>query len=561
MSPTPRTDPIWHSLCTHTEMNALPSEILSYTLSFLDTSTRYNAALVCKEWNLLLDTGEVSLSQYLSQCARDANISYLAPHKESWGAILTCETVEGNHGLASLECLQYLYDSGIDCYGQGSVTMTATRVGNLECLVYINERYSTLANHKDCSAIISCAANHGKIECLKYAFVCGQTTSSDFVVSAVTGGSLECARYLHEQGCHWPNTLSTVAIRNGSLDILQYIHQNELESKSQGRIWEQYIAAAETSNLVCLKYIQEVCDVSHSTWGEAVVAAAVSGKDDASSLLCLKYLLECTPPCPWDRRAVLAATGRGNIQCLCYLGEHSSTIAKPIGKGIMDRCAEHVCEHTHWESQPAHCALNRLLCLKYLNECPLPMRCEWDESTAECVAAWGNVTVLEYILNEGCSWDKRAILGATEHDSIECLCYLYERPDSSRCKWSSTLLIKAAGRGSIECLCYLVENLGHLWPECRRYVEIVNAAASCGDRRGPLECVKYLVENNFVYNKSSTNAAARAGNSTIMRYLIEQGSPWDRDTVNAAIASTSQACIMYLYELSRLQSTPSRPGY
>lgn len=120
-------------------MQSLPRDLVLTIISYAGNSTAYNCALVCKEWNSLLDTGHVSVEDYLGESAIDCAIPYLSPLRHRWYSDLPEYAVEGCGDEESLCCLRYLCENGCD-YDEENVIDIATKLGKTECTKYAISR-------------------------------------------------------------------------------------------------------------------------------------------------------------------------------------------------------------------------------------------------------------------------------------------------------------------------------------------------------------------------------------------------------------------------------------
>ena len=62
-------------------------------------------------------------------------------------------------------------------------------------------------------------------------------------------------------------------------------------------------------------------------------------------------------------------------------------------------------------------------CLKYAHE----NGCPWDEDTCRSAARKGKLVCLQYAHESGCPWDKRTCRYAAKHGHLDCLQYLREK--------------------------------------------------------------------------------------------------------------------------------------
>lgn len=235
-------------------MNTLPHEITALILSCLDTSTRLNAALVCKEWygSLPQELQSYISKDYMLTCAGDGNISYLDRIRGLWDI--------GTTGMASrngrYECLKYLCENG--CRYDSNTAIVAISGGSVECLQYMHSIGCTIvARHLIYAAerstvclkylyenvarvtgveIITAAVRRSNIESLKYLDWYldprrdGYTLHTSIIKTAAEGqddsASLVCIKYLHEAGYGWDNGATTVAVSRGNYLCYRYMVDN-----------------------------------------------------------------------------------------------------------------------------------------------------------------------------------------------------------------------------------------------------------------------------------------------------------------------------------------------
>lgn len=136
-------------------MNSLLPELLQLTLSFLDKSTTYYARLVCKEWNSLLPTENITVEEYTLQCARDGHVTYLEPLRPWWNDKVRNETAANGH----VACLAYLHENrGTSMQESGEYAAIWVAIGG-----HVDHCRRVANKHTLCTA-------SGHLACVKYLY-------------------------------------------------------------------------------------------------------------------------------------------------------------------------------------------------------------------------------------------------------------------------------------------------------------------------------------------------------------------------------------------------------
>ena len=136
---------------------------------------------------------------------------------------------------------------------------------DLKSCSLLQERLKNKIKNPNCKICISnkkynpnTAAQHGHLECLKYAYNEDNSPWNSFTCKyAAENGHLECLKYAHENGCPWDKETSSNAAKNGHLECLKYAHEN-------GCPWDEETTsnASKYGYFECLKYARENgCDI------------------------------------------------------------------------------------------------------------------------------------------------------------------------------------------------------------------------------------------------------------------------------------------------------------
>jgi len=124
-------------------------------------------------------------------------------------------------------------------------------------------------------------------------------------------------------------------------------------------------------------------------------------------------------------------------------------------------------------------SIGNLSLLKFVHE----NGCEWNKETYSSAAGNGHLEWLKYAHENGCEWlGGYACTYAAANGHLECLKYCHE----NGCTWDSWTCHVAAENGHLECLKYAHEN-GCEW--------LVKRTCSYAAANGHLECLKYAHEN------------------------------------------------------------------
>lgn len=175
----------------------------------------------------------------------------------------------------NFEFLRYVYERQHGCAQR--IVLAATENGHLQCLKHaykhgcpwdkltrtedaekVAKRLWELTSYRyendspwSCSTCES-AAEHGHLECLKFAREHGCPWHALTCSAAARNGHLDCLKYAHERGCPWDRYTCSAAAQKGHLECLTYAHEH-------GCPWDEWTCewAARQGHLECLTYAHE----------------------------------------------------------------------------------------------------------------------------------------------------------------------------------------------------------------------------------------------------------------------------------------------------------------
>jgi len=96
-------------------------------------------------------------------------------------------------------------------------------------------------------------------------------------------------------------------------------------------------------------------------------------------------------------------------------------------------------------------------CLKYAHE----HGCPWDNFACTIAAKFGRLGCLEYAHKHGCPWDEGTCQNAAEKGHLACLKYAHE----NGCPWDEWTCGLAADNGHWDCLKYACDNKCPDWEQ------------------------------------------------------------------------------------------------
>jgi hypothetical protein len=168
---------------------------------------------------------------------------------------------------------------------------------------------------------------------------------------------------------------------------------------------------------------------------------------------------------------------------------------------------------------------------------------DWaGEPIPDDLAKSGNADALRYALQRAdpVSWDS-AMDNAIDSCSLECVKALYEKGyDRHRSKSPSRHpALEAVRLGWLEGLKFVVENSG---PPAAKLLDC-EAVLEAG-----VEMLKYVSKLGFIFDASTTEAAAQRGDLEALMFAHERGALWGVRTLAAAIRADSLPCLEYAHQ-------------
>ena len=154
--------------------------------------------------------------------------------------------------------------------------------------------------------------------------------------------------------------------------------------------------------------------------------------------------------------------------------------------------------------------------------------------TFAIAASGGHLEVVQYLEENGCSWDCNACFCAVEGGHLKVLEFLRNR----RCPGHEKIIDFAASIGQLNVLKYARQNGWQLDSHARDVVMSryfgpnypttvdawIPAYAAAG---GHLEVLKYLRELQYPWDEKTCEYAAAGGHLEVLKYAHENGCPWD----------------------------------
>ena len=299
------------------------------------------------------------------------------------------------HGVpyeTGFACLRFLHERGSPLNGKASALAASI---SLEVLKYCHERGAPLDRRAP-----DFAASRGRLDCLRYLHENGYPWDSGALCAASGGGHLDCLSYLVENECPWYWSVMTYTCTKGHINCLRYLHE-------KGYPWDERAPeeAAKEGNLHCLQYLHE----NGCPWNELTPSKAACD----NKLECLKYALE--NGCPAKEDLLDECIGHGSLECLIYLYGRGY---KPIGTLISNFCFIPISDncvqclkwlHIHdkpWDISIGvfliRCQKPEVRMIKWAHETGMPL----DKELAHVSAETGNKDIYEYLIANGCPYDK-----------------------------------------------------------------------------------------------------------------------------------------------------------
>jgi hypothetical protein len=248
--------------------------------------------------------------------------------------------------------------------------------------------------------------------------------------------------------------------------------------------------AAKYGHLPCVEYLVR-CRTTPVTL-EACKAAAGAGH-----LELLKYLFH--QGFPWDKDTCLAAAGNGHLSCLQFAHEQACP------------WDQFVCREAALQGQ--------LECLRFLFQQGCPHN---HNVMCSLAAQGGNVLVLQYVIEYGCTLDAHVCYTAAYYGNLACLQCAREYG----CPWDSGTCEAAACSGQLECLRYA---LVHGCPLSR-------SLCTRAGRTGHLECLILARAHSAFWEQTTCVEIALGGHVDCFQYAATHGCPmhYDKCTITAA---------------------------
>ena len=129
---------------------------------------------------------------------------------------------------------------------------------------------------------------------------------------------------------------------------------------------------------------------------------------------------------------------------------------------------------------------NSLECIKYLYN-SLGVDIKWDATTSKYAASYGNLEILKFLHENGCSWDWRTCKYAAETGELKCLEYAH----SNGCECKENSSYAAIKNSNMGCLYYLEKN------NCPFIYNSGEVAA----KYNRLTCLKYILSKKLFAEK------------------------------------------------------------
>lgn len=300
-------------------------------------------------------------------------------------------------------------------------TAAAARAGNLPLVIQLHEE-GFFWHKRTCTE----ASSIGNFSILQYAHENGCPWSSEVFDYAAQGDFLDCIQYAHEEGLKPGPHVCDIAAQFGSINCLTYMHQHGFKWDSNAVTF-----AVQAGETVCLEYLllelcpysARICDTacSHNQAGcLALLLASHADCDVETSHIaarnvddtCLRTLHEYG--CPWNAMTTRTALYHRHVNTLSYAMEGGC----PYDSDIVDRAASG----------------GSLQCLQYLVEVQAMM---YTENTLFAALLSGNLSHLQYLLDQGCPMGDPAGVGTDNGCEIYDKYFIKDNPDFLLCvEWA-----------------------------------------------------------------------------------------------------------------------------
>ena len=471
-------------------------------------------------------------------------------------------TFEAASEKGNLEILKYLFEENcpridVDC------TILAARNGHLDCLEFFYER-----DFNWDASTCSQAARNGHLNCLKFAHENGCEWDTSTCEEAASNGHLDCLKYTREikKKCPWDkDECFKLAIKNNQTSIIEYIKNlnkkiNKIEEKTCSlsptcKICKNCEQAAAAGHLECLKYYHlNGCDDIQNK--NICAEAAKNGH-----LECLKYAhynrfswyrdtchnsaskghLDCLKyahknGCPWNEETCKFAVTNGHFECFAYAVENNCPWDKKECLEIaIEKNDQDIIKYIEIEIQEFTEYPIRYLRDRVDKGYPAKNRGYYDEELCEQAAKKGFLDILQYLHENGYSWNWKTCKNAAKNGHLKCLKYAGEND----CSFYSDLTSLAARNGHLDILQYLY-SLNFPW-----HGNTCSEAA----RNRHLDCLKFARENGCPWDASTCKSAVESGSLEILKYARENGCPWDEKIIcSKAALSGNLKMLIYARE-------------
>ena len=164
------------------------------------------------------------------------------------------------------------------------------------------------------------------------------------------------------------------------------------------------------------------------------------------------------------------------------------------------------------------------------------IRCKVIINKRSCplAAKYGNLRLLKWLREIGCSWDSWTCSNAVSNGHLEVVKYLRE----NECTFEGDLCSFSAEGGHLETLKYLI-SIGY------NYTQNVCKYAALNGR---LDVLKWARENNCPWNESTCSFAAAGGQLETLKWLRENECPWSEMTCLTAAENNKLETLKWAYE-------------
>lgn len=176
--------------------------------------------------------------------------------------------------------------------------------------------------------------------------------------------------------------------------------------------------------------------------------------------------------------------------------------------------------------------------LKYCNQKKVGgvKKYEFTNDTINIAAIRGNLTILKFLHDSGCSIDITTRNYSIHGGNIECLKYI---ENASNIALDTDACNIAALFGHLHILKYIIEE-----NNVEYNIETVKNTII----KGSLECLKYFIEKGIELNNELSDEASLNGHLECLQYLIEHKCSWNDNTTYNASLYGHYDCLKYALE-------------